>query len=80
MRLQRLVCLYLVHGVFGDDLDCPQGSLQVHEHDGNRPEGNDCQDADKWVDPYCSSGYTQLKHIIFLILENCLSSNSTKSE
>lgn len=69
MRLQRLLGLHLVHGVFGDDLDRPQGSLQVHEHDGNRPQGNDCQDANKWVDPYCSSGYTQLKHIIFTFLK-----------
>lgn len=69
MRLQRLMCLYLVHGVFGDDLDCPQGSPQVHEHDGDRPKGNDCQDANKWVDPYCSSSYTELKHVIFSVLK-----------
>lgn len=55
------LCSYLVHGVLGDDLECPQGNPQVHEHDRNGPQSNDCQDAHKWVDPYCSSSNTQLK-------------------
>lgn len=53
---------YLVHGVLGDDLDCPQGSPQVHEHDRYRPQSYDCQDAHKWVDPNSSSFNAQLKH------------------
>lgn len=60
--LKHLLCPYLVHGVLGDDLECPQGSSQVHEHDRNGPQGYDCQDAHKRVDPYSSSGNTQLKH------------------
>lgn len=53
---------YLVHGVLGDDLECPQGHPQVHKGDGYRPQGYDCQDAHKWVDPYSSSCNGQLKH------------------
>lgn len=53
---------HLVHGVLGDDLECPQGNPQVHERDRYRPQGDDCQDAHKWVDPYGSSCNAQLKH------------------
>lgn len=52
---------HLVHGVLWDDLERLQRHLKVHEHDGDRPQGYDGQDAHKGVDPYGRTGDTQLE-------------------
>lgn len=55
--LDYLVCAvghgqtHLVHGIFRYDLDAAQCVAYVHEHDGDRPEGDDGENTYKWVDP-----------------------------
>lgn len=66
---------YLVHGILWDDLERPQCRPQVHEHDGNRPQGCDGQDTHKWVDPYGRTADTELKRS-----DNNLSGSEQRSE
>ncbi len=52
---------HLVQGILGYHIEAAQVSVSVHEHDSNRPEGDDGENANEWVDPNgCASDF-QLK-------------------
>lgn len=61
MTLQHAPTRYLVHGVFGDDLQAPQCDAYMHEHDGDRPKGNDSQDTHKRIYPDSSTSDIELQ-------------------
>lgn len=61
MIVQFALIEYLVHGVFGDDLEAPQGDAYVHKHDGDRPESDDGKDAHKRINPNRSPSDIQLQ-------------------
>ena len=51
---------HLVHGVLGHHPNTSQLVVGVHEHDGDRPERCDGEDADDRIDPNRRAGDLQL--------------------